>query len=93
MTTISLIIAFLFICSKGFCIASKALRESVKIAELDGLTSLIQFKASRSAINSAVYTEHKSGILFDICTLKYTQIYCVVIGCLDPSVKIFKYPE
>ena len=65
MTTISLII-----CSKGFCNAFKALRESVKIAELDGSTSLIRFNASSNAINSAVYSEHKSGILFDIWTLK-----------------------
>ena len=36
MTTISLIIALLFICSTGFCNAAKALNESVKITELDG---------------------------------------------------------
>ena len=44
MTTISLIIALLFICSTGFCNAVKALNESVKITELDGFTSLIQSK-------------------------------------------------
>ena len=70
MTTVTLIIVFLFICSRGFCNASKALRKSVKIAKLDGVTSLIQFNASSTAINSAVYTEHKSGILYDIWTLK-----------------------
>ena len=54
MTTISLIIAFLFICSRGFCNASKALRESVKFDELvlDGLTSLTQFNASSIASDS-----------------------------------------
>ena len=50
------------LCSIGFCNAPKALNESVKITELDGFTSLIQSKASNNAINSAVYTEHKSGI-------------------------------
>ena len=63
-------IAFLLICSTGFCKAAKALKESVKIAVLDGFISLIQFNARSNAINSAVYTEHKSGILFDIWTLK-----------------------
>ena len=51
-------------------VIKKELREAVKIAELDGLTSLIQFFASSNAINSAVYTEHNSGILLDIWTLK-----------------------
>ena len=66
MTTVTLIIVFLFICYRVFCNASKALRKSVKIAKLDGSTSLIQFKASSNAAN----TENKFGILFDIWTLK-----------------------
>ena len=44
MTTISLIIALLFMCSTGFCNAAKSLNESVKITELDGFTSLSSLK-------------------------------------------------
>ena len=75
MTAISLTIAFLFICSSGFCNVSKALRESVKITEQDGFTSLIQFKESSKAINSGVYTEHKSGILLAYLNIKIRYVY------------------
>ena len=57
MTTISLTIALFYtsICFTESCKATKVLNESVKIVELDGFASFIQFKASNNAINSAVY--------------------------------------
>ena len=70
MTAISLTNTLVFICSTGFCNAVKALIESVKITELDGFTSLIQSKASNNAMNSALYTEHKSGIFLENLTSK-----------------------